>query len=53
MANLMISSDLNLWQRSLDVYPQVVSFLSDEKTKRKKGKHAVEEENTLIYLDNW
>ena len=48
---LMKSVDLQLWERSLAVYKDIVSLLSDEKRKRKKGK--VVEEDDLYNLDQW
>lgn len=47
----MKSVDLRLWERSLAVYKDIVSLLSDEKRKRKKGK--VVEEDDLYNLDQW
>lgn len=50
--SLIGNSDIQLWQKSLSIYKEVVSLLSDSKTKRKKGKPE-REEDTLVYLDKW
>jgi hypothetical protein len=49
---LMSSScRVQLWQRSLDVYREVIEAADDNKTKRKRG--ATDDTDTLKYLDKW
>ncbi|XP_003382942.1 PREDICTED: uncharacterized protein LOC100634549 [Amphimedon queenslandica] len=51
MENLMLIEDKKLWQKSLDVYKDIVELISEQKVSKSKRK--VKKEDTLSHLDKW
>ena len=51
MENLMLIEDKKLWQKSLDVYKDVLELISEQKVS--KSKREVKKEDTLSHLDKW